>query len=230
MIVIDALLCEFEGVLADTGALRRRALRHALADEGLALGDRDAAACSDGLAVEPAVRAALAALGVPRDDTGVALLAMRAARHFTALTSKGLSLVSGAREFLDRARGVTRLALVTRATRREVDYVLALAELDAVFECIVAAEDAPETPPEPDGYRIALERMSRRRPVRRDRTIALVDAPPAARAAHAAGIRAAIVGGHPGGAAGADAVTRSLADLSLDELAPLLASRKETVG
>ena len=230
MIVIDALLCEFEGVLADTGALRRRALRRAFADEELPLGDRAAASCADGLAVEPAVRAALASLGVQRDDTGVALLAMRAARHFAALTARGLSLAPGAREFLDRARGATRLALVTRATRREVDFVLTLAELDTAFECIVAAEDAPETPPEPDGFRIALERMSRRRPVRRDHAIALVDAAPAARAARAAGLRAAIVGARPGGVGDADVIARSLADLSLDAFAPLLASRKETVG
>jgi beta-phosphoglucomutase-like phosphatase (HAD superfamily) len=41
--MLDAILCEFEGVLADTAPLRRAALRTSLAEEGVALHDDQSA-------------------------------------------------------------------------------------------------------------------------------------------------------------------------------------------
>lgn len=229
--MIDALLCELEGVLADTGALRRRALRQALADEGLSLPDEIARAHCAGLAPEPAIRAALRAIGASCDDTGVELLALRAGRHFAALTARGLSLAPGARDLVERARSITRLALVTRAARREVEYVLTLAELDGAFECVITADDVLAPPPAPDAMCAALGRLARRRALRRERCLALVDASPAVRAAHAAGIRAVVVApASPDVAAEADAVLTALDGSSLVTLASLLERSPETIS
>lgn len=229
--MIDALLCEFEGVLADTDTLRRRALQQALADEGLSLpGDVAREQCA-GLALESSVRAALHAVGEARDETGVALLALRASRHFTALTAKGLSLVPGARDLVERARSITRVALVTRAGRREVEYVLALAELEGAFECVVTGDEVSAPPPAPDVVRAALERLGRRRPVRRERCVALVDALPALRAAHAAGIHAAAIAPvSPAVAAEADAVIPALHEAPIAALDSMLEGSPESIA
>jgi HAD superfamily hydrolase (TIGR01509 family) len=228
--MLDVVLCEFEGVLADTSALRRRALQRSFADESLALADAEYDAHCAGLPLEGAIRAGLRAAGIERDDTGVEVLRLRAERHFAELAGKGVSLATGAREFLDRAQGATRLALVTRASRREVEFVLGLAGLDGAFECIVAAEDVLAPKPAPEGYRRALERLARRRPLARERAVALEDGPAGVRAARGAGVRCIVVGTLPAHIqVEADAALPSVAGHSPSTLDALLNHREETV-
>jgi beta-phosphoglucomutase-like phosphatase (HAD superfamily) len=191
--MIDAVLCELEGVLVETADLRRRALQRSLGDEGLTLTDEQFDEHCAGLPLQTSVRAALAALHTPHDETMVDLLALRAERQFTALAAQGIALAPGAREFIERSQGVAPLAIVTRARRREVEVVLSLANLESAFECVVAAEDAQQPKPSPRGYVLAIERMSRRRPVRRERALALEDGPAGLRAAHAAALRCVVV-------------------------------------
>jgi HAD superfamily hydrolase (TIGR01509 family) len=226
----DAVLCELEGVVAETSALRRRALERSFADEGLMLPPA-AFADADALPAEDAVRAALRAAGDARDDTEVALLALRAERRFAELAGTGLALAPGAREFLDRARGTARLALVTRAHRRDVDLVLGLAGLEALFECIVAAEDTAAPKPSPAAYRTALDRLARRRPIERERVLALEDGLAGIRAARAAGVRCIAVGALPAHvAAEADAAVASIAGHTPSTLDAMLMPREEITG
>src|ERR687886_281975 len=171
--MVDAVLCELEGVLVETAELRRRALQRSLSDEGLTLTDEQFDEHCAGLPLESSVRAAIATLRTPHDETLVDLLALRAERQFTSLAAQGIVLTPGAREFVERTQGVAPLAIVTRARRREVRLVLSLASLDSAFECIVAAEDALQLKPSPRGYLLALERLSRRRPLMRERALAL---------------------------------------------------------
>ncbi|MBX6330351.1 MAG: HAD family phosphatase [Gemmatimonadaceae bacterium] len=226
----DVVLCELEGVVAETKALRRRALERSFADEGLTLPPA-ALADADGLPAEEAVRAALRAAELARDDTDVALLALRAERHFAELAGTGIALAPGAREFLDRARETARLALVTRAHRRDVDLVLGLAGLEALFECIVAAEDTASPKPSPAAYRTALDRLARRRPLRRERVLALEDGLAGIRAARAAGVRCIAVGTLPAHvAAEADAAVASIAGHTPSTLDAMLMLREEITG
>lgn len=219
----SVLLLEFEGVLVDTRAMRREALARALAEEGLASdvrGREDAA----GLPTRGAAAAAVARAGRAGDETLAELVTLRAERHFAALLGKGVSLAPGARELVGAAAGATRLGLVTRASRREVEFVLALAGFDAAFECVVAAEDVASPKPSPEGYRRALDRLARRRAVRPTDALALEDAAAGARAARAAGVPCVAVGplaAHE--ALEADAAVPSLAGQSLSTLAALVA-------
>ncbi len=227
--MLDAILCEFEGVLAETHALRRRALQQSFADEHLVLPDAVYAAHCAGPPSSYAVRNALAVLGEPdRDEAGVELLVLRAERHFAALAGAGVSLSPGARGFLEAAAGSVRLAIVTRMSRRTVEALLELAGLDGVFECLIAAEDTPLPKPAPHGYRKALARLARRRPLAREGVIALEDGAVGAAAAHAAGLRCITVG--PGAAfTAAEATIPSLAGHSPSTLEALVEPREEIV-
>ena len=229
--MFDAVLCEFEGVLADTAALRVAALRASLADEGVTSPHPELADACARLPVATTVRAALALHGERRDETGLDLLVLRAERHFAAAAGKGLALAPGARDFVERAMGTARLALVTRASRREVEFILSLAGLDVAFECIITADDTPEPKPSGDGYVQALERLGRRRSVRPDQAIALEDGPVGIRAAHAAGLRCVTVGALPAHlAVEADALLPSLVGQTPASIEALVSARKETVG
>jgi haloacid dehalogenase superfamily, subfamily IA, variant 3 with third motif having DD or ED len=206
------LLCEFEGVLADTRAQRRRAMKESFADEGMALPESLYEKYCAGLPVEAAVEAALSALGNEKDGALQTLLALRARRHFASHAASGVTLSRGAATFVETAQASARIALVTRATRREMELMLGLAGLDAAFECVICAEDAPAPKPSGAPYTAALERLGRRRGVKRDSVIAIEDTLAGIHAAHDAGVRCIVVGAPP-------AHQRSEADAAVDAIA-----------
>lgn len=210
--MIDAVLLEFDGVIADTHAARRRALIETLAADGVELSAAEFDERCAGMPVRAAVRSAFALRGRPCDETCVELTSVRAERQFAELTGTGLSLIEGAASFIASAQGRARLAIVSSASRAEIDAVLVLSRLEHEFELIIAGDDAYEPKPSPAAYLGALERLSRRRAVAARTVVALEAGAPGIRAAKAAGIRCAAVGPLPVHVAvDADALIPSLA-------------------
>jgi beta-phosphoglucomutase-like phosphatase (HAD superfamily) len=206
--MIGSLFFEVEGVLASTAPLRRAALLRALAEEGIEPASPSAGAPivsptdarvdvdealdrADG--TREVVRYALRRHAIANDETAITLIALRADRYFASTMQAGVSLAPGARELLQLAAARCRLAIVTGLARAVADAMLALAELDGAFEVIVAAEDVASVKPASDGYRKAIERMNRRRPFDVQSALALEPGAAGARAAHAAGLRCAVV-------------------------------------
>jgi HAD superfamily hydrolase (TIGR01509 family) len=226
----DTVLLEFEGVLADTHASRQDALARSLADDGVALAPDTYARCCAGLPLREAAAAGVAAVGRQLDETALDLVALRAERNFAEHVGKGVSLAPGVRELLDDLAGRVRLGIVTRASRREAEFVLSLAALDGAFECVVAAEDVHSPKPSPEGYRHALERLGRRRVARPATTLALEDGPPGFTAARALGLRCLAVGPMPAfHAVQADAYLPSLVGQSLASMESLVMHGKQQV-
>lgn len=193
-----ALLFEFEGVLADTAESRRVALRGALDALGITVTD-DVMRAGDGLALPLAVRAVVEHAAVEADELARDLLTLDAERRFSALVATGaVPLVPGAASFVRSARGRARLAIVTRARRRDVDQLLALAELDHAFAFVVAADETPRPKPAPDGYERALRRLGAR--AAEGRAIAIEDGAAGVEAARAAGLPCVVVGSSAAGA------------------------------
>ncbi|MBA2685781.1 MAG: HAD family phosphatase [Gemmatimonadaceae bacterium] len=191
--MIGSLFCEVEGVLANTAPLRRAALLRTLADEGLVPSNAGNFADDIADSSRDAMLRALRGQPIANDDTAVTLLALRSDRHFAMNVQAGVSLAPGAHELIERAISSCRLAIVTGLTRATVDSLLALAALDGAFEVIIAAEDVAAAKPAPDGYRKAIERMSRKRALDVRVGLALESSAIGARAARAAGIRCAVV-------------------------------------
>lgn len=224
-------MCELEGVLVDTHPQRRSAMQRSFAEEGIVLPDSIYITHCAGRPVEAAVEAALGAIDLQNDGSLAALLALRTERHFADLAARGVMLAPGAGEFIERAAATTRLALVTRATRRETELVLSLAGLDAAFECVMSAEDAAAPKPSGAVYAAAIERLARLRAVERDRVIALDDSPDGVGAAHEAGVRCILVDARPGRrSAGADGVLSTIAGQSPASLEALVAGRAEAAA
>jgi beta-phosphoglucomutase-like phosphatase (HAD superfamily) len=191
--MIGSLFFEVEGVLAATTSLRRAALLRALAEEGLGAIDSVDLADDTGQGTRETVRRALRHHALAGDETALTLIALRADRHFASLVAAGVSLAPGARELVELAVASCRLAIVTGLDRATVSSMLALAELDAAFEVIIAAEDVAAVKPAPDAHRKALERLSRRRPIDTRTALALEPGVIGARAARGAGMRCAVV-------------------------------------
>jgi HAD superfamily hydrolase (TIGR01509 family) len=226
--MLDTVLLELEGVIADTGDARRDAIIAALRADGVSVPESAYRDLCAGRSFDDAVRGAAHALGGPVDETAIAIAAHRAERAYRAYIGKGLTLVEGAREALERLHATTRLALVTRAPRHDAMFVLSLGRMEHLFTVVVAAEDAPAKP-SPEPYRLALARLARTRPrVARGTMVALEDCRPGILAARAAGLPAVMVGDVPAHVAlEADAWLPSLSGATADSLLALVAPRIE---
>jgi len=229
--MLDTVFLELEGVIADTGEARRDAVFAALRADGVQLTLPEYREHCAGLAFEDAIRGALRHADRPVDETAIALAAHRAERAYRAYIGKGLTLVEGARETLERLHDMARLALVTRAPRNDAMFVLSLARVEHLFTCVVAAEDAPAKP-SPEPYRMALSRLQRARArVVRGTTVAIEDGLPGVQAAHAAGVPAVVVGDVPAHVAlEADGYVSSIAGLTAESLLSLVAPRNEPIA
>lgn len=195
--MIAALLVELEGVLVGTLELRRAALAAALADSGVMLDDRTWSERCAGLSVRSAARAAFAATDRAPDETELELVALHAERAFASEAGKGVVLTPGARAFVESAHGRTRLALVTRAGRRDTELLLSLAGFEDAFWCVVTADHTTIDKPDPAPYQLALSRLARLRPLDAPSALALEDGLPGIRSARAAGLPCIAVGGLP---------------------------------
>ena len=218
--VPQAVLLELEGVVVRTHALRRDALRGALAEDGVALSSVAFDDLCHGMPVRAAVRACYTSEDVPVDETGIDLAVMRAEKAFAASLATGATLVDGAVEGLTSLHARARLGIVARANRREVELMLSLAELTWLFELVVTSDDVPLAPkPAADPYARALARLARRRAIDPRRVMALEDGRDGIRSARAAGLRCLAAGEMPAfRALEADGYLPSLRGVTLESL------------
>ena len=138
----------------------------------------------------------------------------------------GLPLFPGVVTFLKATSRHFSIGLVSMATIVEVGYVFQRANLTPLFSVIVTAEDASVCKPAPDCYLAGLTKLNEKRqherklPLLPSECLAIEDSPPGIQAARAAGMRTLGVTNTVSEGAlravGADVVTASLADWTVD--------------
>ena len=228
--MLDTVLLELEGVVTDTAEARRDAVVASLRADGIPLSAAEYLELCAGLAFDDGMRAVFRSVGRGSDETAIALAAHRAERAYRAYIGKGLTLVEGARETLERLHESVRLALVTRSPRNDAMFVLSLARVEHLFTCVVAAEDGPPKP-SPEPYRAALARLQRARAREsRGTAVAIEDGLPGIQSARAAGLPTVVVGQVPAHVAvEADAYVPSIAGLTSETLLSLVSPRNEPI-
>lgn len=228
--MLDALLLELDGVVADTRDLRREALDEGLRAEGLDAGDELLAEASDGREFRAAAAHASEATGRRFDAVALDIIAARADRVFQSRMAQGAVLQPGARELMEQAAINSRLAVVTRMPRAVADLVLRLAEVETMVACLIATEDTLDQKPRSAPYALALHRLGRIREVVPGACVALEDGEDGIRSAHGAGLRCLAVGGVPVHVAlGADGYLATLAGATLHGI-DMLARGEERIG
>jgi beta-phosphoglucomutase-like phosphatase (HAD superfamily) len=216
--MVDGVLLDWEGVLADTGQARRDSMLDALAAEGVRFDATAYDECCLGLSVQ---EAASAAVGAVVDPTLLELVTIRAQRHFAARVSNGFALQPGAALLLERAQLRAPIAIVTAARRAETESALRLAGFLDSCAAVVTADDVAGDAPSTAQIELALDHLTRRRSVRREHVLALVATRAAIRVARVAGVRTIAVGAPAHIALEADAAIGSLLGIQLDDLATL---------
>jgi beta-phosphoglucomutase len=223
--MIQAIFFDFNGVIIDDEPLQMAAYKDVLAGQGIDLTESDyysALGMDDRTFVQAAFERAKKRL---TDDVLQLVLEGKTVRH-RKLIEQELPLFPGVVTFLKTSAREFSLGLVSMATADEINYVLERARLSPLFSVIVSAENVSSCKPASECYVKALEKLNdkrlaeRRLPVLPRECLVIEDSPPGIMSGRAAGMRTLgvtnTVSAEQLRAAGADVVTPSLADWTID--------------
>jgi beta-phosphoglucomutase len=189
--MLRAVLFDFDGTIAQSEPLHYAAFAEVLARRGIPLPDTVYYERYVALTDRECLGRMLEDFGRPdlRDD--VAGLLREKSDAMAVRIARGVPLCPGVEGFVDAAVERAALAIVSGALRNEIATVLARSGLERFFSVIVSAEDVRAGKPEPEGYRLAIERLRRRGLSDLDagECLAVEDAPKGIAAARAAGVR-----------------------------------------
>jgi beta-phosphoglucomutase len=237
--MIQAIFFDFHGVIIDDEPLQMAAYQDILRGQGIELTQGDYYGAL-GMDDKTFVRAAFArAKKKLTDDILKLVLESKTLRH-RKLIEDELPLFPGVVTFLKATSRHYSIGLVSMAVQAEIQYVLERARLLSLFSVIVSAEDVGICKPAPDCYRIGLEklnekrRVERRLPVLASECLVIEDSPPGIESGRVAGMRTLgitnTVSEEQLRAAGAEVVTVSLADWTVDAVYHVFREGKRGIG
>ncbi|MGB7923793.1 MAG: HAD family phosphatase [Pyrinomonadaceae bacterium] len=223
--MIQAIFFDFNGVIIDDEPLQLKAYQEALAPEGVTFTEKDYYGAL-GMDDNAFVRAMFELAGKPLGDDQMRSVIERKSELHRRQIEDELPLFPGVVTFVKHVSRFYQLGISSMAQRFEIDYALERARLDGAFTVIVSAEDATACKPDPRCYRRALELLNEKRsgasqpPLRPVECLVIEDSPPGIESGRVAGMSTLgvtnTVSEEALRAAGADIVTKSLADWNAD--------------
>lgn len=219
---LQAIVFDFDGVIANSEPLHLQAFQQALADEGIELSAADYYARYLGYDDVGAFEALARDRGLVMSDRHItALVALKGAK-LQALMQAGSVLFPGAREFIRSAAAAVPVAIASGALRHEIDEIVEAAGVADLFVTIVASGDTPESKPSPAPYRLAFERLREATSLDLEarRCVAIEDSRWGLESARGAGLRCVgVTNSYPAHELpGAELVVDGLKALTLDDL------------
>lgn len=225
--MLKAIFFDFNGVIIDDETIQMKAYQEVLQGHEIALTEElyfGALGMDDKTFVRSMFQHAEKPLTDPVLDK---VLGAKTDLHRQMIEDE-LPLFHGVLTFLKAAAREFELGLVSMANKAEVSYVFQRAHLTPLFSVIVTAEDASVCKPDPDCYLAGLKKLNEKRqherklPLLPSECLGIEDSPPGIQSARAAGMRTlGITNTVPAEAlraAGADVVTASLADWTVDSV------------
>ena len=219
---LQAVIFDFDGVIADSEPLHFRAFQQALAEDGLELTPKEYYARYLGYDDVGMFQAFAEDHGVPMDAARVSALVSRKGIRLQAMLHAGAVLFPGAVDFVKAAASAVPIAIASGALRHEIQEVIEAAGVAHLFAAIVASGDTPESKPSPAPYRLAFERLQEAMGATLDprRCVAIEDSRWGLESARGAGLRCVgVTNSYPADElTGAELVVSSLQALTLDAL------------
>lgn len=223
--MIKSILFDFNGVIIDDETIQMKVYQEVLLGHQIELTEEgyfSALGMDDRTFVQAMFERARKPLSVPVLET---VLGAKTDLHRQMIEDE-LPLFPGVLTFLKAASRHFSLGLVSMANQAEVGYVFQRANLTSLFSVIITAEDASVCKPHPDCYLAGLTKLNEKRqherqlPLLPSECLAIEDSPPGIQSARAAGMRTlGVTNTVPASelrAAGAEVVTASLADWTVD--------------
>jgi HAD superfamily hydrolase (TIGR01509 family) len=218
-----AIIFDFDGVIADTEPLHCAALQKVLAGIGITLTESAYYADYLGFDDRGCFIAALRAHQRPVTPVQIKSLMEQKAFAYLSAVKQRLVIFPGVRELVREAADRYPLAVASGALRQEIDLILEEAGIRKAFAHITSAEDVARGKPAPDPFLHALEGLNRLNPqipLQATDCLVIEDSLPGIRSGRSAGMKVlAVANTHTVQDLGeADAITHSLAEISLTEL------------
>jgi beta-phosphoglucomutase len=217
---IQAVVFDFDGVLADSEPLHLKAYQALLEPQGIHLDERTYCERYLGYDDEGALQRMAEDNGLILGDEEIEMLIVEKGRVFESLVGSRDVMYPGAAECVRGLAAAFPVGIASGALRADIDLILRGAGLQDRFRFIVAAGDTDRTKPAPDPYLRAAELHG----VPPAACVAIEDSHWGLESARAAGLRTiAITHTYPRQTltGAADAVIDSLAELTRDFVARL---------
>ncbi len=226
---LQAIVFDFDGVIANSEPLHLKAFQQALAEEGIELSPAEYYARYLGYDDVGLFQELAKDRGITVSAEHVQALVARKGERMHELLRSGTVLFPGAIELIRAAAAVVPIAIASGAMRNEIDEVIDAAGVSELFSTIVAAGDTPQSKPSPAPYRLALERLRETsgRNIDPRRAVAIEDSKWGLESAQGAGLRlVGVTNSYPAHElTNAELVVESLTALTLPALDRLCASQ-----
>jgi HAD superfamily hydrolase (TIGR01509 family) len=222
--MLRAIICDFDGVVADNEPTHCAMFQRILGQLGIFLSKEEYYAQYLGYDDKGCFAAVLAARGRPAPPALIQELVAKKADAYLDYIRTHLVIFPGVQEFIREAAKHYRLAIASGALRHEIEFILEQAGIRKEFEHITSSEDVAHGKPDPEALLhalAALNRSSRKSPdLLPEQCLVIEDSIPGIRAAHRAGMKVlAVANTHSAeDLREADAVTQSLRDVRLPVL------------
>ena len=222
MKALQAIVFDFDGVIANSEPLHLQAFQQTLAGEGIALSREEYFSRYLGFDDVGLIAALARDRGIDMPARrATALVAAKGVRLQEMMRADGI-LFPGAAAFIRAAAARVPIAIASGALRHEIDEILDAAGLSPLFQAIVASGDTPESKPSPAPYRLAFTHLQTRAAGSLDasRCVAIEDSRWGIDSARGAGLRCVAVTNSypPRELPGAELVVPGLDGLTLDAL------------
>ena len=225
---LQAIVLDFDGVIANSEPLHLHAFQAALGAEGIHLSPDDYYRRYLGYDDVGLFQRLAADRGFEWNERHVTALVAQKGLQLQTLLAAGSVLFPGAADFIRRAAAAVPIAIASGAMKHEIVEILTTAGVGEMFATIVAAGDTPESKPSPEPYRLAFLQLQERtgQPLHPRRTVAVEDSRWGLASAQGAGLRCVgVTSSYPAHELpGAELTVAGLAELDLDALDRLCAS------
>ena len=159
---VQAIVFDFDGVIADSERLHLKSYQDILASEGITISNEDYYAKYLGYDDVGVFKALGKDQGVAMDDGRVRTLIERKGERYESLAAAGEMLFPGAADFIRAAAAVVPIAVASGALTHEIDHVLERAGLRSLFSVVVGADQTERSKPNPEPYLTAFAQLRQR--------------------------------------------------------------------
>lgn len=179
--MLQALLFDLDGTLADTDPIHFQTWHDLLLDYGLEIDTAFYRANFSGRRNQEIVKDLLPQLSEAEGDE----LSQRKEAEFRRCSQASLTPMTGLADVLQwTAASQIKQAVVTNAPVENARFMLQVLQLETVFPIVILGDELPKGKPDPLPYQIALDRLA----VNAENVIAFEDSPSGIRSAVGAGI------------------------------------------
>jgi HAD superfamily hydrolase (TIGR01509 family) len=222
--MLRAIIFDFDGVIADSEPIHLAVFQRVLGEKGYVLSREEYYADYLGYDDRGCFEAFLTARGLPVSQTFIEdLVGQKAEAYFNYIRERSV-IFPGVQALIRDAATRHRLAICSGALRHEIEFILEQSGIRKEFQHITSAEDVSRGKPDPEGFLHALAGLNEQGAVPAmtpGECLVIEDSLPGIRGAHTAGMKVlAVANTHRiEDLREADALTTSLADVNLQQLA-----------